>query len=196
MVRRGLLGLLAVAGPVALMASTYAVWNPGDLRYVNLLAVRYPMPAITLAAVSGAAFHWLRTGRPGVVIPWLPIVLTLAALTAGVAAGGYRTVRTGPRVVSPDGAYELVMLQRKRLLPEADYTTLRLRSREGVLSRDIEVFRDGPEIDEPDITSYGFVDARTITLLVRADPESNPIRYLADIPAGARTIRWHSDMAD
>lgn len=196
MVRRGLLALLAVAGPVALMVSTYAAWNPGDLRYAHLLATRYPLPAITLAAFSGAAFHWLRTGRPGVVIPWLPIVLTLAALTAGAVFGGYRTARTGPVVVSPDGRYELVEIQRKRLLPAAEYTTLRLRSREGVLSRDIEVFRDGPEIDEPDITTYGFVDVRTITLLVRADPETNPIRYLADIPAGARTIRWHSDMAD
>jgi len=160
--RRSLLVLSAAATAIFLPLMVLVWWNPLNLRHSGVL-----IPFLTgLAAVSAAAVLALAVRHRAAIVGGVALGLAGVLFAGGLAllAAMFDTrARDVTRVPSPDGRYELVVVEGDALMAIDLVYDVRLRTGHGLLSREVTVWQ-GYE-DGPGPKAVRFVGPRTVEVV-------------------------------
>jgi hypothetical protein len=141
-----------ILAAVVITVTGYAAWNPTHLRYLELLTRGFPVVTIEIVLLLGLAYFTAHGPAEDALYVVIALVVATPIAITSWFLSGYGTIETGPVVFSADGRYELVALKKKRRFPshrtspEGDltpvHTAVLLRTRQGLLSREVEVVHD------------------------------------------------------
>ncbi|MDP9397832.1 MAG: hypothetical protein M3P96_08460 [Actinomycetota bacterium] len=150
--------MLAGVACLLLLATALGTWNPWQSRYLAWVAhpVLLGRAVAFLLGLAGLA-AWRRVLPrlvAGLAVAFGLLVMMLA--TAWHALSGESVV---DRVVSPDGRYELVATRWSATIDDA--YDVKLRSRRGLLSREVLVWRDVDRLEQP---ALRFLDGHRVEI--------------------------------